>query len=87
MFIFIFLIIFSGHVFAQDIAAQIQSLDDQAQTILTQRKAMMDDWKKNDPDIQLWERLKAKTAQQRAMADQANELLRQKNELIDKSVD
>lgn len=67
---------------AQDIDAQIKSLDDQAQSLLVQRKALLDDWSANDPDIQLWNRIKAKNEQQRALATQADVLMQQKQELV-----
>lgn len=84
---FIFLILFIGCAHAQDVDTkvldeQIKSLDDQAQVLLLQRKTMIEDWKQNDPDMQLLERLKEKTRQQRVIADQANELLKQKEELV-----
>lgn len=86
MFILLFLLLIVP-AYADDIDVQIESLDTQAKSLLDQRKALLDDWNKNDPDLQMLKRLREKTDQQRALADQANELLRQKKELIDKSVD
>ncbi len=84
MIIFLLVFLFATPVFADDATdTKIATLDSQANDLLAQRQALLDDWKANDPDMKIIERLKLKNKQQRDLADQANALLQQKQALID----
>ena len=80
MFILLFLLMFSGCAYGQTIDDQIISIDSQITSTLAQRDAIINN--PDDADIQLLKRLKDKTAQQRALADKANDLRAQKEALM-----
>lgn len=73
---FLLFMFIATNCFGQSVAAY----DAQIKTIKDQREAMIADWKANDSDIKLIERIKAKNAQQRALADQMETLRKSRND-------
>lgn len=58
--------VLTTEIFAQTVS----DYDLQIQTLKNQDDAMIADWKANDPDIKMWERIKAKNEQHRAIVEQ-----------------